>query len=227
MLAQILITLGCTSAYTPLAQAIFRTDIEVFTDEERLEGFAEHNRKKKKISDEREEHSGEIKQAREVWKKKLDDAVADYKAWKARQKEALDETSEEYVDDLRSKRRFDKELDEAQKEYVAERNRKRAQKKITIKLSEEKEYGLDENPERVEFRKRELYFADRRKKDKNKIGGGSSGASGSVDFGTPPPDFNPPLSQPPAPEFFEPDIPPPPEFDEAIPPPIFEDTPDF
>ncbi len=217
-----------------IAQAFLSMDIEVFTDEERLMGFAQHNLRNKKYEEDREASSGEIKKKREAWEKDLADSVADYKAWKSRQKEALDESSEEYFNDLNSKKRFDQDLEKERQEYVADRNQRRAQKKATIKLSEEKEYGLDQNPERVEFRKRELYFSDRAKRWEKKSGmnsglGSGSGGSGSMDFSAPPPEYNPPTSQPPAPEFFEPEIPPPPppEFDESIPPPIFEDSPDF
>lgn len=227
--AQILVILLTSQ----VAFSFFRSDIEVFTDEERLKGFAEHNRRKQTFSEERESASGEMKAIRESWQKRLDSSVADYKAWKTRQKQALDESSEEYFEDQGYKKKAKLEFDQLRQEYVAERDKKRAQKKITIKLSEEKEYGLDEKPDRVEYRKRALYFPELLKKNKKTTAGGTlPSGSGSVDFGSPPAEFNPPVSQPPSPEFFEPEIPqppppPPPDFDDGIPPPIFDEAPDF
>lgn len=214
-------------AGSPLSQAFFSSDVEVFTDEERLLGFTQQKMKNKKHDDERMAGAPIIKKKRESWQNALDNSVADYKAWKSRQKKSIDESSPEYQQDLERKKKYYLKLESERLEYIKERNEKRAQKKKAVKLTEERELGLDEKWDPANFRKRALYFTVTKKKTGS---GSGSGPSGSSDFTAPPGDFNPPNSMPPAPDFFEPEIPPPPpppppEFDDNIPPPIFDEAP--
>lgn len=207
--------------------AFFSSDIEVFTDEERLRGFIAQQNKNLSHDKKREAGAAVVKKRRRDWSEALDQSVADYKAWKLRQKKSLDESSPEYASDLNRRKSAAKKMEELERFYVMERNKKQRLKKQNVHLTEEHELGLDQKEEPADFRKRALYFSDKQKKEKNTIG---AGASGGVDLNSPPPEFNPPMTQPPAPEFYEPEIPPPPpppppEFDEAIPPPIFDDVP--
>jgi len=202
---------------------------EEYSDEERLLGFAQQQRRNAQMDKERESAAGSVKKAREEWDKDLSEAVESYKKWKSRQSAALDESSTEYKQDIEFKKRQDKELEDAQERFVRARNQKRAQKKATVHLTEEHEYGLDEVPDRIDISKRKLYNASAGRGGSSGRGSSAGSGGGSTDFATPPPDFNPPASAAPpaAPEFFEPEIPPPPppaEFDESIPPPIFDDN---
>lgn len=212
---------------------------EEYSEEERLLGFTQHYRRNAEIDRERQSGADEVKKKKARWEEELRDSVGEYKDWKSRQAAPLDESSAEYKQDRAFKKEQNHDLEEARVAYIKNRDRERAKRKVTVKLTEEHEYGLDEIVDRVEFRKRALFHSGKdsgrggRGGRGSSIGSGSGGGSGSTDFGapTPPADFNPPVSAapPPAPEFFEPEIPPPPppsEFDESIPPPIFDD-PEF
>jgi hypothetical protein len=207
-----------------------------FTEEERLLGFAQQQRKNAEADKLRESGVEAVKKRKAEWDQDLAQSVGQYKRWKAEQKAALDENSEEYREDLAAKKRRKKDLEEDRIDYVRERDRDRARRKRTVLLTEEHEYGLDEKTDRAEQRKRALYNPSLLKN----FGKSRPGTSGGMDFGgggvgapnNPPPDFNPPVSAAPpaAPEFFEPEIPPPPppvDFDESVPPPIFDDPSDF
>jgi hypothetical protein len=206
------------------------------TEEERLLGFAQQQRRNEESDRLRESGIEALKKKRVDWDQNLAESVGQYKRWKAEQKAALDESSDEYREDLAAKKRRLKDLEEIRKEHVRNRDRDRAHKKKAVLLTEEHEYGLDEKIIRTEQRKRALYNPSLLKN----FGKARPGSSGGMDFGgggvgapnTPPPDFNPPVSAAPpaAPEFFEPEIPPPPppvDFDDSVPPPIFDDPGDF
>jgi hypothetical protein len=204
---------------------------EEFSEEERLKGFAQHQQRNKEFSAKREAAADAVQKKRDEWEKQRQASVPEYKEWKAKQKQSLDETSPEYFEDLKQKKAQDLKLEEARKAYVKERDAKRAQRKATIKLTEEEEYGLNENPPRVDYRNRKPYGG----KPSGRGGSFPSSRSGSIDFGNAPPahsnEFGTSPPPPPTPEFFEPEIPPPPpppppEFEEPVPPPVFDD-PDF
>ena len=206
---------------------------EEYSEEERLLGFAQHQRRNAEMDKERQSGAGEMKKNRAEWEENLQQSVQEYRDWKSRQAAALDEKSPEYKADVAFKKSQDKEHDEAQERFVRERDRNRAQRKITVRLTEEHEYGLDEPIERVPIDRRKLYGSNTSSGRGSRFSpGGRAGGGGSTDFGVPapppPPDFNPPTSATqPAPEFYEPEIQQPPqpeEFDENIPPPIFEDN---
>lgn len=209
--------------------------VEVFNEEQRLEGFAEHQRRNAKMDQEREVGSPEISKKRKAWDEELAKSVDDYKAWKARQNKALDESSPEYAQDRGTKKKVERQLDDFRQDYVIERDRKMRSQKTNIRLTEEHEYGLDEPVLRADIKKRVLYGA------KSPWSSGKSLTSTSApapnlggDYVPPPPppaDFGAPQA-PSGPDYYEPDIPPPPpppdpgSFDEPIPPPIFDD-PEF
>jgi Skp family chaperone for outer membrane proteins len=205
---------------------------EEFSEEERLLGFAQQQRRNAEMDRERQSGADDVKRNRAEWEENLQKSVQEYRDWKSRQAAALDERSPEYKADVALKKSQDREHDEARERYVRERDRRRAQRKITVRLTEEHEYGLDEPIERVPIDKRKLYGSNTSSGRGGRFSPGGRAGGGSTDFGVPapppPPDFNPPTSAPPpAPEFYEPEIPPPPppaEFDENIPPPIFEDN---
>lgn len=208
-----------------------------FTEEERLLGFAQQQRRNAEADREREAGASSVKRTREEWEKDRLDSVGEYKRWKAQQKAALDERSDEYREDQEVKKQRRQDHEKMRAEYVRERDRERARRKQTVLLTEEHEYGLDEKVDRAEIRKRALYHPNLLK-SVGKLSGRPGSSSGSTDFGgggfspnNPPPDFNPPVSAAPtAPEFFEPEIPPPPppvDFDDSVPPPIFDDPGEF
>lgn len=199
-------------------------------DADRLLDFAQHQKNKKKWDEARQSGSTQVKKAREQWQKKSENDVADYKAWKSRQKKAIDETSPEYFSDLKKRIKAQDDLEKLRLEFVKNRKMKDERKKSQVKLSEATEYGLDKQEDLVEFRKRPLYFKDQKVGVNNS--GGSSGApsfggGSSFDRGQ---NFSPPPSAPPPPEFFDSDysnqLPPPipSEFDEGMPPPVFDDV---
>ncbi len=206
---------------------------ESFSEEQRLEGFAEHKRKNAQFEKERLSDVDGVKKSRKVWEEQLQKAVADYKASKNRQSVALDESSPEYKEDLKAKKQRAEELEKFRQEYVRERNLKKAQKNSHIHLTEEEELGLIEKDQRVDIAKRSLYGGGGSSAHSFNSGrGGRNTRGGTTDFAPPPSDFSPPPPPPASPEFYEPEIPPPPppppmEFEEPIPPPVFDDGADF
>jgi len=206
-----------------------KASAQEFSEEERLKGFAQHNQRNQEFDRIRLSGANEIKKKREAWQEHISKSVEEYKASKQKQAKTVDESSPEYKVDFEQKKKVDQAYEETRKQYIKQRDAQRARRKVTIKLSEEEEYGLNEVGLRADIKKRALYGGQTGFKSIRGRGAGIS--SGNTDFASPPPppnppEFNPPPPQPP--EFFEPEIPPPPppEFDEPIPPPVFDD-PDF
>ncbi len=193
------------------------------SEEKRLQGFAEHQKANRQFDRDREQHSDEIKAQRNKWEEERLKSLNQFKASKKEQAQGINESSLQYKEDVLLKKRQAAELEKLRQEYVAERDFERKRKKTHIHLSESEELGLDQPVERVEIAKRALY-------------GGKPSYSGKVDFaGTPPASGRGAVAPPPPhqPDFFEPEpppVPPPmpePVFEDAIPPPIFDDPGDF
>jgi hypothetical protein len=205
-----------------------------FSEEQRLAGFQEHQRKNAEFEKSRSVGADQVKEKRRAWDEKIQSSLPEYKEKKSRQAKPLDESSPEYLQDRKARKLEDQAHEERRQAFIKQRDLKRARKKTNIKLTEEEELGLKVQVDRVEWRKRATFKSNTGKGSSSggfSRPGGSFGegeGGGSQDFSSPPPppqDFNPP-PPPPAPEFFEPEIPPPPpmpEFDENIPPPIFDD----
>lgn len=210
-----------------------------FSEEQRLQGFAEHQRKNTKFSEERERFAEEVAKKRQQWEDEIEKSVDDYKAWKARQAKRVDENSPEYEQDRQMKRNVEQQLEDFRVDYVQRRDLKLRAKNNNVKLTEEQEYGLDEPVLRADIKKRVLYGAKSPWTKGPVTSGGGGGSSPAPNLGG---DYTPPPAPPPTdfggppsggPEYYEPDIPPPPPpppdpggFDEPIPPPIFDD-PEF
>jgi hypothetical protein len=239
----ILVMFKCGRVLILLALCVtsLRGGAEEYSEEERLLGFTRHRQRNEELDRQRESGADAVKKARAKWEEELNSSVDEYKEWKSHQAAALDERSPEYKEDLAEKKELKEDHEEARQEFVRERDRLRAKRKVTVHLTEEHEYGLDEVPDLVDIRKRALYNSNasllkggRGGRGGPSFGGGTpgrGGAPGGADFGAPPPEYNPPVSAAPpaAPEFFEPEIPPPPppmEFEENVPPPVFDD-PEF
>ena len=206
----------------------------VFTEEQRLMGFAEHNRTNRDSDQLRSLGTGEVKKDRLQWEEQLKKSVNEYKEWKQRQAQSLDEKSPEYKAEKKYQHQQIKEHEQFRTDYVRERDRQLAKRKSHVLLTEEHEYKLDEVVVRADVKDRALYGGKVSwLKNVKNLGespgkGGSGGSTSSApDFGAPPPSPTPSSG----PDFYEPEIPPPPppepgSFDESIPPPIFDD-PEF
>lgn len=199
------------------------------TEEQRLSGFTEHNRANREADRARESGAAEVKDARSEWDQHLQNAVKDYKKWKARQAQGLDEKSPEYRLEKQNQLKEIKESEENQARYVRERNRRLAKQKSNILLTEEQEYHLDEVPDRAEIKNRTLFGGKPSWLKDSKSSGTALSGSGS----TPTPDYSsaPPPPPPSEPSFYEPEIPPPPPpdfggFDDP-PPPMPFDEPEY
>ncbi len=231
---QTLILVATTVCLVAVSEKAFglEDNAEVFTEEQRLTGFAEHNRKNSVIDQERRSGSAIVTKKRQDWEKSLNNSVQDYKIWKSRQFHAVDESSPEYKEDRAQKKQKKAELEQWRKDYVAKRNLKAQQKKSHVHLTEEEELGLTDKQVRADYRKRALYGAKNPwLSGKNAFGGAGTNSSSDSGSAPPPPDFSAPPPPPSGPDFYEPDIPPPPPpepgtFDEPVPPPIFDD-PEF
>lgn len=208
--------------------ASLKSQAQEYSEEQRLQGFAEHNRKKAVADKEREAGAGEVKKKREEWEKSLAASVGEYKAWKAQQAKGVDESSPEYRQDQEFKKRQARELEEARRQYIKERNAKLARRKSNVKLTEEEELGLENSVNRVADRDRALNGG---KPGSSRTSGRPSFNNGSADFGEAPQFNSPPPPPPPTPEFYESEVPPPPppppDFEEPIPPPVFDEPGDF
>lgn len=198
-----------------------------FSDEKRLSGFEEQQKRNREFDQDRLSDIDEIKRKRAEWEKLRQKGIQEYKDEKREQTSELSERNTFYKENAKKIKEEDAEFEKARLAYVKERNeaRKRVGK---LAVSEEREYGLDQPFIRSEKNGR---------KNLNAITGSSGGGGG----GYIPPAYNPPADFPNpdfdsaqapvnmgAPEFFEPEnIPPPPPpmdtFDDPIPPPIFED----
>lgn len=214
-----------------LAEAQEQDFSQVFTEEQRLMGFAQHNQVNRDSDQVRESGVNVVKKERVEWSEHLRSAIQEYRDWKARQAQSLDEKSPEYKEEKQNQRRKIKEHEEFQAEYVKERNRQLAKRNSNVRLTEEHEYHLDDLVVRADIKNRALYGGKVSWMKAAKSSAGSSGSSSGSRGGSTQssPDFAPP---PPAsgPDFYEPEVPPPPPepgtFDDAIPPPIFDD-PEF
>jgi hypothetical protein len=212
--------LCCVFLLQPAARA------DEFSEAQRLLGFAEHKKRILEMDREREAHADEVKKQKQAWEIERLKALDAYKASKTQQAQSIDENSPQYLEDLEIKKKQAEQLEASRREYVVEKSLKRQElRKLLsrIKLTEAEELGLVPEPERVDPSKRALY-------------GGKPSFAGKVDFAGTPSDNrgSQPPPPPPPPEFFEPEPPPPPPvaplpepvFEDAIPPPIFDD-PEF
>lgn len=217
------------SPFCFLCCAVFLSSAAVFADEsleeQRLEGFAQHNSQNASFSKRREAKSDEVKIDRQNWETERLKSLSEYKNSKSRQAQSINESSPQYQQDVEFKQKQSIELETSRKEFVAERNLKRQQKKKHIQLSESEELGLDDNPDRVEISKRALYGGKPDYVGKIDFSGGSAagGARGAPAPAAPPPFFEPEAPPPPPPMAPLPE----PVFEDAIPPPIFDDPGEF
>lgn len=206
---------------------------QVFTEEQRLLGFAQHNRVNRDSDRTREAGAAEIKRKKTEWDQHLQDAVKDYKEWKKRQAQSLDEKSSEYRLEKENQRQQIKASEEAQASYVRERNRRLAKQKTRVLLTEEQEYHLDEVVDRAEIKNRTLFggqapwLKDMKPSEPGSSSGVSAPSAPSYSGSPPPP---PPPNEA---NFYEPEIPPPPPpmpfdgFDEPPPPMPFDESQEY
>ncbi len=205
-------------------------DDAVYNEVKRLAGFKEHKQDEKTFDHERERGRVAYDELLEQQSIQYKQDLEEYR--KSKKKESVPEETEEYEEYVARKKKIFLEKEELEKSYAQKTDKIRKQL-VKRSVSEEEELGLNVETERVDYKKRVLYGA----KPQFKIGGSSSGSSGSSGFGTPArnnpsfpsqPDFSDTgfIPPPPMPEPFEPNNdfpipPPPPDFmnDADFPPP--------
>lgn len=207
-------------------------------DRERLLGWGEQEKMQERFDQERLSDRGEVEKSRRAWEAEQAKSLESYKIWKKRQKASLGEESAEYYADLEMRRRQAQADEKLREDFVIRRDREREKARSVVRLTEKEELGINSDPERVPWAKRNL-FGDRKSASSSTSGGGRftpPAPRNNNDFI--PPEFDqapppPPPSGSPPPEFFEPDIPPPPppplpdggfDIPPAMPPPM-EDGP--
>lgn len=205
---------------------------ETESELKRLDGFRSHQQATAEFDLERSKNTEEIAKKRRQWVESVENGIPDYKAWKSRQQEAPEEGSAAWREDQRKKQEQDRDLETARDKYAAQK--KKNNPDLKRPFPEELEYGIPETAERVDPKKRALFTA--KGGSSSRSSGGFSGGGSSpppIDEGAPPPPMDYGNSAPPSgggePDFYEPEIPPPPPpppegaFDEAVPPPVFDD----
>lgn len=203
------------------------------TDLERLRGFFDHEKLGKKFDQKRLSDIDQARKERVLWDKQQQKSLAEYKKNSSDRIRRLGDESKEYQSDLNFRIKQMQKHDKLRRQFVDDRNQHRNLEQAHINLSELKELDLIETRPRVEFKNRTLIAGA------GTLGAGSGRFSGSAQGSAgiaPPPEFSSP-PPPPPPDFFDAEPPPPPPppmdsvfpggFDDTIPPPIFDDGPDF
>ncbi len=211
-------------------------DVDSKADLERLRGFDSWLRQQ--LDDEKERLSDvdDVHKQRLAWERRKLEDLEIYKREHAKLKARLGEASAEYREDLKEKREDQLRLDKARRDQVQEREARRREERATITLSEESELGIDRDLPRVDWKKRKFFAVTGTGSSGGRFSGSPGGSAGSA----PPPEFmGTNIPAPPPPDFYESEPPPPPPpppmepggfpgaFDDPIPPPIFDEPPDF
>lgn len=210
-------------------------------DLERLRGFGAHLQLDRDLERERLSDVGDIRKERTLWERQKNLALREHMVQRARLKAKLDESSPEFREDLTEKKQAKRELDQARRNFVRERDQRRREERATIALTEERELSLDKDPTRVDWKKRRFFTVAGGSPGSgsggNSGGGGRfSGSAGGALGEVPPPEFTGNIPPPPPPDFYDAEPPPPPPpmdgafpggFDDPIPPPVFDDPPEF
>lgn len=207
----------------------------------RLTDFDEHQRRQAEFNKRRLTDVSEVEKARRNWEDAQKKSLVDYKEWKRKQVASAAEDSDDYRQYLKAEALVQKRIEDLRQEFLSQRNKVREKFSASVKVTELEELGINIDPARVPWEKRNVLA------EKGKPSSGARPSGGSPSFNRPnqgndfiPPEFDsppPPMpSAPPPPEFFEPDIPPPPpppdggfdippppNFDDGAPPPIFDD----
>lgn len=210
-------------------------------DRERLLGWDEHVQEQKELDRERLTDVEAAKKDRAAWEKTQQKSLAEHKVQKSKQRASFSDSGPEYLDDLKHKKQQEREFEKRRADYVEKRRIEREKSRAVVQLSEMKELGLEKNPDRVDWAKRDV-LSEKSKNKTPSVGssrpnsGGRDGSRGNSDYI--PPEFDappPPTAAPP--EFFEPDMPPPPPplppdgndgninppSEDGAPPPVFDD----
>lgn len=241
-----IVVLSSSLALSARAQRV----VDTVEDRIRLEGWDEHQRWLKQFEKQRLSDQGDLADFEKKWQKLKDQNLAEYRKEKEQLKKSRDESGAEYLKDQALKKKEEDTFRAQLEQFLEIRRQVRAKSRSTVKLTEEEELGLLDNPERFEWSKRNLLDSKGSAAKKSGSSSGSRGRSTSPAFppipnefntppppppppGVPPPDFEldvpPPPPPPPVPEFtenFGGDIPPPPPpgaFDDQVPPPLFEE----
>lgn len=213
----------------------------------RLQGWDEHQKRMREFDRQRLTDRDDVAKRRDAWEREKRDDLVEYRAWKKKQTAALDESGPEYREYLKAEAAEARRREELREDFIEKRNDIRRKFSATVDVTEKQELGIAEDPERVDWHKRDLLSPKGRASGSRAGGSGNSRPSFTPpsnrgndfippEFDTPPP---PPPTTPPPPDFFEPDIPPPPPppppdegfdvpppppaIEEGAPPPIFDD----
>ena len=215
-------------------------DVNSKEDLERLRGFGSQLRQQRDYEKERLSDVEDVHKQRQAWERRKLEELEAYKREHAKLKARLGEASAEYREDLKEKREDQLRLDKARRDQVQERDARRREERATITLSEERELGIDRDSPRVDWKKRK-FFAGTGTGTGGSGGGRFSGSPGGSTGSAPPQEFmGTNIPAPPPPDFYEAEPPPPPPpppmepgmgypgaFDEPIPPPVFDEPPEF
>ena len=217
-----------------IASSALAREVNSKEDLERLRGFQDQISKEDQLERERLSDVDQVKRAAAAVEKQRHDALSEYRVEKAKQKARLDESSPEYKEDLKAKTSSLDQHDKERREYIKVRDASRREQHATVTLTEEHELGIDQDPPRVEWKKRGFFAKAGSGKGMGGSHSGDSGGSRTPEPSAPmtppppPPDFyesEPPPPPPPPPPMFDPGIPQG-GFDELMPPPVFDD-PEF
>ena len=202
-------------------KTIAKVVIEI-DEAKRLEAFEKH--KKSKIDLDKKREAGLSKHLKE--KEKLERDRKQALALHLKNQKKFDgrhsDVSPAYYKDVERRKKSLVAYEKIETDFARTKNRKFAKLMSERKFTEEHEFGIDTNPERIPFPKRVFYAKGKSGSGSGSGGGGGPSFGGSSSFPEPPdfpppPDFNAP-PPPPPPDFFEPDFPPPPVPNFPVPP---------
>ncbi len=189
-------------------------------DEIRINAFQDHLDHLSQLERKRLSDVDQIKIGKSEWERKMALEAEIYRRQKALQEKAVDESGPKYEEYLQERQKIYNSKENLRENFIQLRDRSRATQLRHVGLSEESEYFLAENKDRVDWKRRKFSEST------------ASTSSGGSSFGGSSSGYTPPSSSggnfyeaPPAPPVpYEPqnwEIPPPP------PPPMFEDDNPF
>jgi hypothetical protein len=198
--------------------ALSAREINSREDLERLQGFDQHQTKKREFGRDRFSGRGEYEKENAAWNKLKDDNLAAYKKSKGQETLDMEDYGPLFKLNTEEQKKYRSELELERQKFLAERARLRKESSAQLNLSEEEELELYSRRPRVDWQARNFFDL------KKKIGISKRPESARTQRGDGfiPPEFNQPPPPPPPPgappEFnndFVPPPPPPPPFDES------------
>ena len=147
-------------------------------DELRLGGWDSYLKNNESFVKDRDAGLGAWKTQQAAWEKHRSELLQKYKLQKQKNADLVDESGAGYQQYLNEKKEYFEKKENSRKTYIQKRedSRRRFQKQVA--LSEEHEYGIDEELPRVDWKKRQVYGFVPGGSGAPSSGGGSMGGGG-------------------------------------------------